>query len=117
MKLRSTLGALTLVGALTLGAAAPALASEPADPPSRACVAARHALHDLRVVNRHVNREIHRLEVAIQRATDQGHPRLAAELQERLDRLEARQDRVQARVATLRERVADHCAPADGPTS
>jgi hypothetical protein len=117
MKLRSTLGALTVAGALTLGAAAPALASEPADPPSRACVAARHALADLRVVNRHVNREIHRLEVAIQRATDQSHPGLAAELQERLDRLEARQDRVQARVATLRERITDHCAPADEPTS
>ncbi len=116
MNLRTTLGALTVAGALTLGASAPALAAEPADPPTRACVAARHLLHDLRVVNRHVNREIHRLEVAIQRATAQGHPRLAAELQERLDRLEARQDRVQDRVATLRERVADHCAPADEPS-
>ncbi len=117
MKLRSTLGAFAVAGALTVGAAAPALAEPPADPPSRACVAARHALHELRVVNRHVNREIRRIEAAIERATDAGNTDLAARLQAQRDRLETRQDNVQARFATIRDRVEDRCAPADGPTT
>ena len=112
MKLRSSIGALAVAGALTFGMAAPAVAAETADPPSRACVAARHALHDLRVANRRINRELHRLEVAIQRATDAGHADLAARLQARHDRLSARQDNVQARVQTAAERVRARCAPA-----
>ena len=117
MKLRSTLGALAVAGALTVGAATPAVAEPPADPPSRACVAARHALHELRLVNRHVNREIRRIEAAIARATDAGNTDLAARLQAQLDRLEARQDQVQARVATIRDRVQDRCGPVEEPTT
>ena len=88
MKLRTTLGAVTVAGALTLGAAAPALAAEPADPPTRAGrggppPAARPAgrqpprqPRDPPPRGRHPAGH-----------TAQGHPRLAAELpQERLDR-------------------------------
>ena len=117
MKLRSTLGAFAVAGALTVGVAGPALAEPATDPPSRACVAARHALHELRILNRHVNREIRRIETAVDRATDAGNTDLAARLQDRLDRLEARQDDVQARVAAIRDRVEDRCGSADVPTT
>ena len=117
MKLRSTLGAFVVAGALTVGAAAPALADPPADPPPRACAVARHALHELRILNRHLNRETRRLETAIQRATDAGNADLAARLQTGLDRLEARQDRVEARMAAIRDRVLDHCTALDEPAA
>lgn len=118
MKLRSTIGALAVAGALTVGAAGPALAEDPpADPPSRACVAARHALRELRVLNRHVNHEIHRIEAAITRAQDADRDDLAARLQTRLDRLVARQDRVQAQVDAVRDRIQAQCAPAEEPAA
>jgi hypothetical protein len=116
MKLRSTIGALAVAGALTLGVAAPAVAEEPTDPPSRACVAAHHVLHDLKVLNRHVNRELRRLERAIERAEANDHPDLAARLQARHDALAARQDRIQAKVQAAAERVRERCG-ADEPTS
>ena len=116
MKLRSTLGAFAVAGALTVGVAGPALAEPATDPPSRACVAARHALQELRILNRHVNREIRRIETAVDRATDAGNTDLAARLQDWLDRLEARQDDIQARVAAIRDRIEDRCGPAVGPT-
>jgi len=117
MKLRSTLGAFAVAGALTLGAAAPAVAETPADPPSRACVAAHHVLNDLRALNRHVNRELRRLQAAIDRAEADGHPDLAARLQARHDALSARQDRIQDKVEAARERVREHCAPDDAPAT
>jgi hypothetical protein len=110
MKLSTTLGALAVAGALTLGTAAPALAAEPADPPSRACVAARHTYQDLRALNRRVTRELHRLEAAIERAEANGHDAAAHRLQVRHDALAQRQDGIQARVAAARQRVEARCA-------
>jgi hypothetical protein len=109
MNLRTTISALAVAGALTVGAAAPALAEAPAEQPSRACVAARHAYQDLKALNRQVNRELRRLEVAIHRAEANGHPDVAARLQARHDALAARQDRIQDRVAAARERVEERC--------
>lgn len=119
MKLRTTIGAIGLAGAIALGGgAAPALAQEtPPDLPPRACAAARDTLQDLRALNRRVNRELHRLEVAVQAATDAGRTDLAARLQARHDELAARQDRIQARVEALRERIADRCTPDEVPAS
>jgi hypothetical protein len=111
MKLRTTIGALAVAGALTVGAAAPALAEEPpADPPSRACIAARHAYQDLRALNRRVSREVRHLQAAADRAEANGHPQAAARLQARHDALLERQERIQDRVATARERVQERCA-------
>jgi hypothetical protein len=109
MKLSTTLGAVAVAGALTLGAAAPALAEAPAAP-SRACVAARHTYQDLRALDRRVTRELRRLQVAIDRAEAQGHDAAAHRLQVRHDALADRQDGIQARVAAARERVQQRCS-------
>ncbi len=118
MKLRTTIGAFALAGAMTVGAAAPALAEDPPpDLPPRACAALRETLQDLRIANRHLNREIHRLEVAVARATDNGNTEAAARLQARLDAIEARQDRVVDRVTAIRDRLADRCTPDEVPAT
>jgi phage host-nuclease inhibitor protein Gam len=118
MKLRTTVAAVGLAGALALGGAAPALAQEaPPDLPPRACAAARDTLQDLKALNRRVNREVRRLEAAIARAEAAGREGLAARLQAQLDRIEARQDGIQARIEALRARLADRCTPDTAPAS
>ncbi len=119
MKLRTTIGAIGLAGAIALGGGAtPALAATtPPDLPPRACAAARDTLQDLRVLNRRANRSLAALEAAIARATDAGRTQLAARLQARHDELAARQDRIQDRIAALRERIADRCTPAEVPAT
>ena len=117
MKLSRSLAAFAVAGALTLGAAAPALAEAPPERPARACVVARHALADLRQANRQLNRELARLTAAVERAEDAGRTALAERLQARHDALAARQDRVQARIAAARERLAERCAPTEVPAT
>jgi len=118
MNLRTTIGAAVLAGTLTVGGAAPALADEPrADPPPRACVAARHVLHDLRVLERHLRHEARRVQAAIDRARAAGRDDLADRLQVRLDRLEARHAHVVERVQDAVQRVRDRCTDEDAPAT
>lgn len=119
MNIRRALTGALVVGALTLGGASAAVAAEPTTPPalSAACRAAKHVLHDLRVLDRHLREAQRRLIAARDRAAEAGNDDLVARLDAQIARDPAAHERAVTRIEAAVARVRDKCAAAEVPAA
>jgi hypothetical protein len=120
MKISKKIGAVALTTAITLGGATAAVAADGSDGPSgdggRAAVIATICEHKDEIITRltvaqtKISERIATLDQRLEEAKDAGHPRVAARIERRIERLNKLSARVAKRLENAPAWIAEHCS-------